>query len=40
MAWALFGETLGPVALGGMALAVLGVALATRRRPDPPRVAA
>jgi drug/metabolite transporter (DMT)-like permease len=29
MAWALFGETLTPVQLGGMALAGLGVALAT-----------
>jgi drug/metabolite transporter (DMT)-like permease len=34
MAWAMFGETLGLVAVGGMVLAVLGVALATRpRRP-------
>ena len=31
MAWGLFGETLGPVALVGMALAVSGVALARRR---------
>jgi drug/metabolite transporter (DMT)-like permease len=30
MAFAMFGETLGPVAIGGMALTVLGVALATR----------
>jgi drug/metabolite transporter (DMT)-like permease len=33
MAWPLFGERLGPTALAGMALALLGVALATR----PPR---
>jgi drug/metabolite transporter (DMT)-like permease len=32
MALAVFGETLGPVAIGGMVLAVLGVALATRPR--------
>lgn len=31
MAWGLFGETLGPVALGGMVLAVAGVALARRQ---------
>jgi drug/metabolite transporter (DMT)-like permease len=30
IAWPLFGETLGPVALLGMALTVVGVALATR----------
>lgn len=30
LALALFGETLGPVAIGGMVVAVLGVALATR----------
>jgi drug/metabolite transporter (DMT)-like permease len=30
MAWGLFGETLGPTALAGMALAVAGVALARR----------
>ncbi len=30
MAWALFGETLGPLSLLGMATAVLGVALARR----------
>jgi drug/metabolite transporter (DMT)-like permease len=30
MAFAMFGETLGPVAVGGMAVTVLGVALATR----------
>lgn len=32
MAWAMFGETLGLVPVGGMVLAVLGVALATRPR--------
>lgn len=32
IAWAMFGETLGPLAVAGMAVAVLGVALATRRR--------
>ena len=31
MAFAMFGEALGPVAVGGMALTVLGVALATRQ---------
>jgi drug/metabolite transporter (DMT)-like permease len=31
IAWPLFGETLGPVALLGMALTVAGVAMATRR---------
>jgi drug/metabolite transporter (DMT)-like permease len=31
MAWALFGETLTPFQLAGMALTTLGVALATRR---------
>lgn len=30
IAWPLFGETLGPVALAGMALTVAGVAMATR----------
>jgi drug/metabolite transporter (DMT)-like permease len=30
MAFAMFGETLGPVAVGGMVVTVLGVALATR----------
>jgi drug/metabolite transporter (DMT)-like permease len=30
MAWAMFGETLGPQALGGMALAAVGVALVQR----------
>jgi drug/metabolite transporter (DMT)-like permease len=35
IAWAVFGETLGPLAVAGMALAVLGVALATRPRADP-----
>jgi drug/metabolite transporter (DMT)-like permease len=30
MAWAMFGETLGPLAIVGMVVAVLGVALATR----------
>ena len=30
MAWPLFGETLGPVALIGMALTAVGVALASR----------
>ena len=29
-AWLLFGETLGPLALAGMAVAVLGVALVNR----------
>jgi drug/metabolite transporter (DMT)-like permease len=32
MAFAMFDETLGPVAIGGMVLAVLGVAVATRLR--------
>jgi drug/metabolite transporter (DMT)-like permease len=32
MAFAMFGETLGPVAIGGMVVTVLGVALATRPR--------
>jgi drug/metabolite transporter (DMT)-like permease len=32
MAFALFGETLGPLAIGGLVVAVLGVALATRGR--------
>lgn len=31
-AWALFGETLGPLALSGMAIAVAGVALVVTRR--------
>jgi drug/metabolite transporter (DMT)-like permease len=31
MAWALFGETLTPIQLAGMALTTVGVALATRR---------
>jgi drug/metabolite transporter (DMT)-like permease len=35
MAWALFGETLTPVQLGGMALASFGVALATSGRELP-----
>lgn len=34
MALALFGDTLGPVAIAGMVVAVLGVALATRRASD------
>jgi drug/metabolite transporter (DMT)-like permease len=33
IAWPLFGETLGPVALLGMALTAAGVALATRAAP-------
>jgi len=32
MAWLLFGETLGPLALAGMAVTVLGVGLVVRRR--------
>ena len=36
MAWPLFGETLTPFQLGGMALAALGVALATRKAAQPP----
>lgn len=36
MAWPLFGETLTPLQLGGMALAALGVALATRKAAQPP----
>jgi drug/metabolite transporter (DMT)-like permease len=32
MAWAMFDETLGPIAIAGMVVAVLGVALATRAR--------
>ena len=31
IAWAMFGETLGPLAIAGMALTVFGVALTTRR---------
>lgn len=31
-AWALFGETLGPLALAGMAVAVMGVALVVAKR--------
>jgi drug/metabolite transporter (DMT)-like permease len=30
MAWAMFDETLGPIAIAGMVVAVLGVAFATR----------
>lgn len=33
LALAMFGETLGPIAIGGMVVAVLGVALATRTTP-------
>lgn len=33
MALAMFGETLGPIAIAGMVVAVLGVALATRTTP-------
>jgi drug/metabolite transporter (DMT)-like permease len=33
MAWPLFGETLGPLALAGMALTAAGVALASRAPP-------
>ena len=33
IAWALFGEELTPVQIGGMALATFGVALATQRSP-------
>jgi len=33
IAWFLFGETLGPLAIAGMVVAVLGVALATRSTP-------
>jgi drug/metabolite transporter (DMT)-like permease len=35
MAFVMFGETLGPVAVAGMAVAVLGVAMATRSAPAP-----
>lgn len=35
IAWALFGEELTLVQIGGMALATFGVALATRRNPAP-----
>ncbi len=35
IAWAMFGETLGPLAVAGMAVAVAGVALATRKPADP-----
>jgi drug/metabolite transporter (DMT)-like permease len=35
IAWVVFGETLGPVAVTGLAVAVLGVALATRGPADP-----
>ncbi|WP_367273884.1 hypothetical protein [Niveispirillum sp.] len=31
MAWALFGEKLGPLALGGMGVTAVGVALVLRR---------
>ena len=34
LAYVMFGETLGPTAIAGMLVAVLGVALATRRVPD------
>jgi drug/metabolite transporter (DMT)-like permease len=34
LAYVMFGETLGPAAIAGMLVAVLGVALATRRVPD------
>lgn len=34
IAWQMFGETLGPAALAGMALTALGVALATHSRDD------
>lgn len=37
IAWALFGEELTLVQIGGMALATFGVALATRRAPAPRR---
>jgi len=33
IAWALFDERLGPLALAGMGVAVTGVLLASRRRP-------
>ena len=36
LAYVMFGETLGPAAIAGMLVAVLGVALATRRVPDRP----
>ena len=35
IAWALFGEELTLVQIGGMALATFGIALATRRTPAP-----
>ena len=35
IALVMFGETLGPYAVAGMVVAVLGVALATRRSPSP-----
>jgi drug/metabolite transporter (DMT)-like permease len=35
MAWALFGESLTPLMLFGMALAALGVALVTRKAASP-----
>jgi len=38
IAWALFGEELTLVQIGGMALATFGVALATRRSPAPTTV--
>jgi drug/metabolite transporter (DMT)-like permease len=38
LAWPLFGETLGPLALLGMALTVAGVALASRPAPAPRRL--
>jgi drug/metabolite transporter (DMT)-like permease len=39
IAWALFGEDLTPIQIGGMALATFGVALATRRAPTDPNPA-
>jgi drug/metabolite transporter (DMT)-like permease len=40
MAWALFGETLSPVQIVGMAITTLGVGLATARAQAPTRARA
>lgn len=37
MAWLLFGEAFSPLALAGMAVAVLGVAFVVRKQENPPR---
>jgi drug/metabolite transporter (DMT)-like permease len=35
MAWLLFGEAFSPLALAGMAVAVLGVAFVVKKQGDP-----